>query len=165
MGFGKTQATKAALSLLGVQEANFVKNITDAKSFQRTSTTTLGIVIDDPTHPDEIAEKILNHFEKGTHETVSAQYTPKTTFITSVNMECLQMLSRRQRCYYYTHDCKNLQSPFYRVISRVVLLPFLDTSSKNTLSPSERDNADFQLNSAMKKASKGAGLMISLGKV
>ena len=97
VGFGKTQATKAALSLLGVQEANFVKNITDAKSFQRTSTTTLGIVIDDPTHPDEMAEKSISHFERGTHETVAAQYTPRTTFITSINMECLQMLSKRQR--------------------------------------------------------------------
>ena len=94
MGFGKTQATKAAVSLLGVQEANFVKNITDAKSFQRTSTTTLGIMIDDPTHLDEIAEKIISHFERGTHETVAAQYTPRTTFITSINMECLQMLGR-----------------------------------------------------------------------
>ena len=64
-----------------------------------------------------------------------------------------------------THDYTYKIMFCYRVITRVVLLPFLDASHTNTLTPSERDMADFDLNSAMKKASKGAGLMISLGKV
>ena len=54
---------------------------------------------------------------------------------------------------------------FCRVITRVALLPFVDNRGNNTLSPSERDMADFELNEAMKKANKGAGLIIRLGNV
>ena len=52
-----------------------------------------------------------------------------------------------------------------RVITRVVLLPFVESCGASILSPSERDEADFDLNVAMKKASKGASLIISLGNV
>ena len=92
------QATRQ-LSLLGVQEANFLKNITDAKSFPKTNTTTLGIVIDDPTHPDEISEEITSRREPMRllqHTTLQEQ--------PSSHLECLQMLSRWQR-YSYIDLC------------------------------------------------------------
>ena len=56
---GKSLATKAALSMLGTQHNYFLTSISDTKSTRVTSTTTLGIVIDDPTNVKEIAEKII----------------------------------------------------------------------------------------------------------
>ena len=70
-------------------------------------------------------------------------------------------------CYkcYSNYQCSNSRAPFCRVITRVALLPFVDNRGNSTLSPSERDMADFELNEAMKKASKGAGLIVRLGNV
>lgn len=93
IALGKTCVTKAALSLLGVQEANFITCITDRKAHQLTARTTLGIVIDDPTDPQEVADKILHHFNQGKAQSCSATYSPRCTFITSVNMEFLKKLA------------------------------------------------------------------------
>ena len=90
---GKSLATKAALSMLGTQHNHFLTSISDTKSTQVTSTTTLGIVIDDPTNVKEIAEKIMHHFERGISTSCANTYTPRCTFLTSVNMECLKKLA------------------------------------------------------------------------
>jgi len=43
---GKSLATKAALSMLGIQDTHFLTGISDSKILQMTSATTLGLVID-----------------------------------------------------------------------------------------------------------------------
>ena len=89
---GKSLASKAALSMLGIQANHFLTSITDTKSVQVTSCTTLGLVIDDPTDIREISEKIMYHFERGIAAKCKASYTPRCTFITSVNKELLVKL-------------------------------------------------------------------------
>ena len=56
---GKSLATKAALSMLGVQDIHFLTKISDSKILQMTSATTLGLVIDGPSDIKEISEKIM----------------------------------------------------------------------------------------------------------
>ena len=89
---GKSLASKAALSMLGIQDNHFLTSITDTKSVQVTSCTTLGLVIDDPSDIKEISEKILYHFEKGIATKCNANYTPRCTFISSINKELLTKL-------------------------------------------------------------------------
>ena len=59
--------SRAALSLMGVQECNYFQEATDHRAIKTTSETTLGVVIADPTDHTVIAEKIIHHFEGGTH--------------------------------------------------------------------------------------------------
>lgn len=89
---GKSLASKAALSMLGIQDNHFLTSITDTKSVQVTSSTTLGLVIDDPSDIKEISEKIMYHFERGIAAKCKASYTPRCTFITSINKELLVKL-------------------------------------------------------------------------
>lgn len=89
---GKSLASKAALSMLGIQHNHFLTSITDTKSVQVTSCTTLGLVIDDPSDIKEISEKILYHFEKGIAAKHNANYIPRCTFISSINKELLTKL-------------------------------------------------------------------------
>lgn len=93
VSLGKSMSTEAALSLLGVQGKNKVKSITDTQAMKSVSKTTLGFIIDDPSKPSEIAEKLLYHFERGVRDTHASKDTPRTTFLTSVNMTCLESLS------------------------------------------------------------------------
>ena len=97
VGQGKSRATRAALSLLGVQVANYFQEITDHRAHKLTSITTLGAVIDDPADHSCIADKITHHFERGTHGSAHVTYTPRTTFITSMNLKCLRQLAREPR--------------------------------------------------------------------
>lgn len=90
---GKSTATKAALSMIGTQNSHFLTSVSDNKSYKLTSTTTMGIVIDDPSDVKEISEKILIHFERGTATSCKFSYKPRCTFITSVNQECLNKLA------------------------------------------------------------------------
>ena len=90
---GKSKVTTAALSLLGVERANFISTISDRKATRLSSQTTLGIVIDDPTKADQIMHKILHHFDQGKSATCAATYTPRCTFLTSVNQQCLDELT------------------------------------------------------------------------
>ena len=94
---GKSRACRAALSTFGVQFANFVSKISDVQSLRRASTTTLGIVIDDPTSATEISKKVMAHFERGTSESCQAIHKPRTTFITTVNQDCLKGVCEEQR--------------------------------------------------------------------
>ena len=59
---------------------------------------------------------------------------------------------------------RNFVDIYSRVITRVVLIPFVSGNSDEML-PSERDRADSNLQHAMIKANQGAGFMIALGKV
>ncbi len=49
VSLGKSGASDAALSLLGVQETNKVKSTTDTQALKSATKTTLGLIIDDPT--------------------------------------------------------------------------------------------------------------------
>lgn len=98
VGQGKSKATRAALSLLGVERCNYFQELTDHRALKLTSTTTLGVVIDDPTDHRMIAEKIMQHFERGMHGSAHATFTPRTTFMTSMNGKCLKQLAREPRC-------------------------------------------------------------------
>lgn len=97
VGLGKSRATRAALSLLGVQHCSYFHELTDSRALRVTCNTTLGVVIDDPTDAHWISEKIIQHFEKGSHGSAHGTYTPRTSFITSMNYKCLKQLSREQR--------------------------------------------------------------------
>ena len=90
---GKSTATKAALSMVGTQDSHFLTSVSDNRSYKLTSTTTMGIVIDDPSDIKEITEKILIHFERGTVTTCKSSHKPRCTFITSVNHEILNKLA------------------------------------------------------------------------
>ncbi len=97
IGHGKSRACRAALSTLGVQHANCVSKISDVQSLRRASTTTLGLMIDDPTSANEVSRKILLHFECGTSESCQAIHKPRTTFITTVNQGCLNGIAKEPR--------------------------------------------------------------------
>ena len=97
VGQGKSRATRAALSLLGVHHSNYFHELTDSRILKITSNTTLGVVIDDPTDAHSVAEKIVQHFEKSSHGSARMTFTPRTTFITSMNYRCLKQLAREQR--------------------------------------------------------------------
>ena len=101
VSLGKSMSTEAALSLLGVQGKNKVKSITDTQAMKSVSKTTLGFIIDDPSKPSEIAEKLLYHFERGVRATRASKDTPRTTFLTSVNMTCLESLGEMDARYVF----------------------------------------------------------------
>ena len=87
------QCAEAALSLVGMHKVSKVKSITDSQAVCYGSVTTLGMIIDDPSHPNKVTEKILYHFDQGARATSSSSVTPRTTFITSMNNTCLQALA------------------------------------------------------------------------
>ena len=89
---GKSLATKAGLSMLGIQNSHFLSSASNNRIIQVTSSTTLGVVLDDPSDVKEISEKILYHFERGISTTCKGTYTPRSTFISSVNKELLAKL-------------------------------------------------------------------------
>ena len=93
VSLGKTKSAEAALSLVGMHSVSKVKSITDSQAVKYGSLTTLGLVIDDPSHPSEVAEKLLYHFERGTRATATSSDAPRTTFITSMNNKCIEALS------------------------------------------------------------------------
>lgn len=90
---GKTRATRAALSVAGAQNTNFFSSITDARSYRFAGMTTLGMVIDDPREDKELARKISYHFDQSMVSTCARDYQPRTTFICSMNMPCLQRIA------------------------------------------------------------------------
>ena len=67
--------------------------ISDARAFAYTSQTTLGIAIDDPSDLKEISKKLLYHFNKANATTMHYDYKPRTTFISSMNVETLDKLA------------------------------------------------------------------------
>ena len=93
VSLGKSLSAEAALSLLGVHEANKTKLITDTQALRTSTITTLGLIIDDPSQPSEIAEKLLIYFDRGRKSTVTASDRPRTTFLTSMNNTCSQGLA------------------------------------------------------------------------
>lgn len=90
---GKTRATRAALSVAGAQNTNFFSSITDARSYRFAGMTTLGMVIDDPREDRELARKISYHFDQSMVSTCARDYQPRTTFICSMNIPCLQRIA------------------------------------------------------------------------
>lgn len=91
---GKSTACRATLSMLGIHESNFISSITDSKAKALTSSTTLGVVFDDPKDASDIADKILHHFDMGKACSQNATYEPHCTFITSLNDDCLSKLTK-----------------------------------------------------------------------
>lgn len=100
VSLGKTRSAEAALSLVGMDTVSKVKSITDVKAIKFGSLTSLGMIIDDPSHPSEVSEKLLFHFDRGTRATTTSFDAPKTTFLTSMNTTCLQALSSMDPRYY-----------------------------------------------------------------
>ena len=75
----------------------YFQEATDHRAIKTTSETTLGVVIADPTDHTVIAEKIIHHFEGGTHASAHETIKPRTTFITSMNLKCLKQIAKEPR--------------------------------------------------------------------
>ena len=97
INLGKSRASAASSSLLGVHKSNFITSITDTKSRKMAMKTTLGYVIDDPSDADEIAEKILYHFDMGKSSNDRGTYSPRCTFITSLDEVLYKLTSMPPR--------------------------------------------------------------------
>ena len=76
---GKSKATKAALSTVGLTKPNFFNQLSDSKSFEFTSQTTMGMVLDDPEDLKQIAKKLVYHFQRAHASTKAYDYEPRTT--------------------------------------------------------------------------------------
>ena len=59
---GKSAITRAALSTMGVPQANFFSSMCDVKTFAFSSQTTLGMVLDDPCDLKQVSNKLTHHF-------------------------------------------------------------------------------------------------------
>ena len=94
---GKSRAMQAALSLLGTQQSHFIKRCPDMKFMTITTQTTLGLVLDDPTDAKAICEKIMLLFDGNSIEQHSSSVSPRTTFMTSLNMPCFTKLAKHHR--------------------------------------------------------------------
>lgn len=94
---GKTKATRAALSLLGVTSSNFFSDVSDSVAFEFTCQTTLGMVLDDPEDLRQVAKKLTYHFQKSNAATRMYNYQPRTTFLTSVNNGMLKKIAAHSR--------------------------------------------------------------------
>lgn len=99
VGLGKSQCAEAAQSMLGLPSRYRPSKITDAQATKFATQTTLGFVIDDPSDASEIAEKYLIYFEKGMRASSASTIEPKCTFITTMNMNCLESLARMPKRY------------------------------------------------------------------
>ena len=94
---GKSKATKAALSTVGLMKPNFFNQLSDSKSFEFTSLTTMGMVLDDPEDLKQIAKKLVYHFQRAHASTKAYNYEPRTTFVTSMNLKMLRKLAKEAR--------------------------------------------------------------------
>ena len=90
VSLGKTKATEAAQSILGLSKTFRPTKITDKQATRLSSLSTLGFVIDDPSMPNEFCEKVLAHFEKGMIMSCAASYQPRCTFTVTLNMKCFE---------------------------------------------------------------------------
>ena len=99
IGLGKSLCAEAAQSMLGLPSQYRPSKITDTQATKFATQTTLGFVIDDPSDANEIAEKYLVYFEKGTRSSSSSTMEPKCTFITTMNMKCFESLARMPKRY------------------------------------------------------------------
>ena len=165
MQCGKTKATRAALSLLGVASSNFFSDMSDSRAFEFTSQTTLGMVIDDPEDLKQVAKKLTYHFQKSHASTKMYSYQPRTTFITSMNERMLRKVSIHARydnfmCFHGSYFTDDSLYPACRLISRAVLIQFKEVCTR---SAEEQDTLDIAFDEAMKNAHGAAGLIISLG--
>ena len=157
---GKSLAEEAALFMMGVRE-QFFRHGTDMKMAEVASQTTLGFVLDGQSKPNTLAEKLLTHFEQRKVVSPAGIFISKTTFIASVNMECLTKLSKQKR--YVVYVIKRTVMIKCRLITRAVLVPFGVEDKEYSLTPAQRRKADAALHKSMKAASAGAGFIISLG--
>lgn len=94
---GKSKATKAALSTVGLMKPNFFNQLSDSKSFEFSSLTTMGMVLDDPEDLKQIAKKLVYHFQRAHASTKAYDYEPRTTFVTSMNLKMLRKLAKEAR--------------------------------------------------------------------
>ena len=97
IGLGKSMAAEAAQSMLGLPKVYRPSKITDVFATKFATQTTLGFVIEDPSDPAQIAEKILIYFEKGTYSSSSSSLSPRCTFMTTMNANCISSLSRMHK--------------------------------------------------------------------
>ena len=97
VGLGKSKAVEAAQSMMGLPKIYRPSKITDVFATRFATQTTLGYVIEDPSDPGQIAEKILVNFEKGTYLSSSSSLNPRCTFMTTMNMNCIASLSNMHK--------------------------------------------------------------------
>ena len=99
---GKTQAMTTALSLLGTQGTHFVKKCSDMTFMSISTQTTLSLVLDDPSDATMIVEKVMLLFDGKKTEQQGQVVLPRTTFMTSVNMDCFRkVMSHHRRALVY----------------------------------------------------------------
>ncbi len=94
---GKTRATKAALSLMGIESTNFFSDVSDSRAFEFTCQTTLGMVVDDPEDLKQVGKKLTYHFQQSNASTRTYNYQPRTTFLTSMNERMLKKVAAHSR--------------------------------------------------------------------
>ncbi len=87
ISLGKSEAARA---MLGLSNEFRITKVTDRQALRIASQSTLGFTIDDPSSPQEFAEKVLIHFERGALSSCTSSYQPRCTFTVTLNMECLE---------------------------------------------------------------------------
>uniref|UniRef100_A0A1X7UJZ4 PH domain-containing protein n=1 Tax=Amphimedon queenslandica TaxID=400682 RepID=A0A1X7UJZ4_AMPQE len=92
VSIGKSTASRIALACAGAQKS-FITSATDSKIKSVTSKSTLGIALDDPKDAQDIAEKVMHHFDKGKSCSQTRTCIPRCTFMASVNSEFLKKFS------------------------------------------------------------------------
>ncbi|XP_019853802.1 PREDICTED: uncharacterized protein LOC109583075 [Amphimedon queenslandica] len=143
VSIGKSTASRIALACAGAQKS-FITSATDSKIKSVTSKSTLGIALDDPKDAQDIAEKVMHHFDKGKSCSQTRTCIPRCTFMASVNSEFLKKFSELHPKY----------------ISRVCLIPF--GKDTHNLSPAERFEADRELANAMNVSDSSLPIIIKL---
>ena len=93
----QSKATKAALSTVGLMKPNVFHQLSDSKSFEFTSLTTMGMVLDYPEDVKQISKKLMYHFQRAHASTKAYNYEPRTTFFTSMNLKMLRKLAKEAR--------------------------------------------------------------------
>ena len=112
---GKSKATKAALSTVGLKDQNFFNQVSDSKALEFTNHTTMGMVMDDPEDPKQIAKKLIYHFQKANASNMAYEFQARTTFLSSMNLKMLRKLSKEARLVgvytysLYLHACMHEQ--------------------------------------------------------
>ena len=101
VGLGKSKAAEAAQSMLGLPSVYRPSKITDVSATKFATQTTLGLgfVIDDPSDPGQIAEKILVYFERGSCSSSFSTLKQRCTFNTTMNMHCIESLTNMHKGY------------------------------------------------------------------
>lgn len=90
ISLGKSRAAQAAQAILGLSEQFKITKVTDKQAMRIAEQSTLGFTIDDPSSPQEFAEKVLIYFERGALLSCMSCFRPRCTFTVTLNMDCFE---------------------------------------------------------------------------